>query len=116
MLSVLGPNSGYTVKYIPSPSGAPSGFALGNSFRQRVYLTLYPPFRPSTDTVCMMQFEWRSLHGSVCIVQCAWFSVHCAKSPVQNASALCVVHFALGIVHGAVCMMQCAQQSLYSAL
>ena len=35
-MSVLGLDSGYTVKYNPLPSGAPSGFALGNSFRQRV--------------------------------------------------------------------------------
>ena len=35
ILSVLGLDSGYTVKYTPLPSGVPSGFALGNSFRQR---------------------------------------------------------------------------------
>ena len=29
-------NSGYTVKYNPLPWGVPSGFAHGNSFRQRV--------------------------------------------------------------------------------
>ena len=34
-MSVLGLNSGYTVKYTPLPSGVPWGFALGNSFRQR---------------------------------------------------------------------------------
>ena len=33
---VLGLDSGYMVKYNPLPSGAPSGFALGNFFRQRV--------------------------------------------------------------------------------
>ena len=32
--------SGYTVKNNPSPSGVPSGFALGNSFRQRVIFDL----------------------------------------------------------------------------
>ena len=34
-MSVLGLDSRYTVKYNSSPSGVPSGFALGNSFRQR---------------------------------------------------------------------------------
>ena len=37
-MSVLGLNSGYTVKYNPLVSGVPSGFALGNSFRQTVIL------------------------------------------------------------------------------
>ena len=35
-MSVLGLDSGYTIKYNPLPSGVPLGFALGNSFRQRV--------------------------------------------------------------------------------
>ena len=35
-MSVLGLDLGFTVKYNPLPSGVPSGFALGNSFRQRV--------------------------------------------------------------------------------
>ena len=35
-MSVLGLDSGYTVKYNPLPSGVPSGFALGNSFSQNV--------------------------------------------------------------------------------
>ena len=35
-VSVFGRDKGYTVKYSPLPSGVPSGFALGNSFRQRV--------------------------------------------------------------------------------
>ena len=34
-MSVLGLDLGYTVKYNPLPSGAPFGFAFGNSFRQR---------------------------------------------------------------------------------
>ena len=51
-MSVLGLNSGYTVRYNPLPSGVPSGFALGNSFRQLgLYLTVYPLSRPNTDTV-----------------------------------------------------------------
>ena len=33
-MSVLGLDSGYTVKNTPMPSGVPLGFALGNSFRQ----------------------------------------------------------------------------------
>ena len=35
-MAVLGLDLGYTVKYNPLPSGVPSGFALGNSLRQRV--------------------------------------------------------------------------------
>ena len=34
-MSVLGLDSGYTVKYTPPPSGVPSGYPLGNSFRRR---------------------------------------------------------------------------------
>ena len=45
-MSVIGLDSGYTVKYNHLPSGVPSGFALGNSFRQR------DRPRPNTDTVC----------------------------------------------------------------
>ena len=36
IMSVLGLNSGYTVKYNPLSSGVPLGFALGHSFRQMV--------------------------------------------------------------------------------
>ena len=50
-MSVLGLDLGYAVKYNPLPLGVPLGFALGNSFRQRVYLTIYPSSRPNTDTV-----------------------------------------------------------------
>ena len=46
-MSVLGLDSGYMVKYNPLPSGVPSGFALGNSFKHRVY----PLSRLNTDTV-----------------------------------------------------------------
>ena len=35
-MSLLGLDSGYTVKYNPLPSGVPLGFALRNSFRRRV--------------------------------------------------------------------------------
>ena len=48
-MSVLGLDAGYMVKY--NPSGVPSGFALKNSFRQRVILIVYPWSRPDTDTV-----------------------------------------------------------------
>ena len=52
-MSVLGLDSRYMVKYTLSPSGVPSGFALGNSFRPRqgVYLTEYPWSQPNTDTI-----------------------------------------------------------------
>ena len=39
-MSVLGLDSGYTVKYNPLPSG------------KGLYLTVYPLSRPNTDTVC----------------------------------------------------------------
>ena len=44
IMSVLGLNSGYTVKYnpLPLPSGTPSGKGL--------YLTVYPELSPNTDT------------------------------------------------------------------
>ena len=42
-MSVLGIDSGYTVKYNPLPSGTPSGKGL--------YLTVYPSSRPNMDTV-----------------------------------------------------------------
>ena len=50
-MSVLGLDLGYMVKYNPFPPRVPSGLALGNSFRQGLYLTVYPSSRPNTDTV-----------------------------------------------------------------
>ena len=76
-MSVLGLDSGYTVKYNPLPSGVPSGFAIGNSFRQKVifdrislclkefpkakpkgtpegkgvYLTVYPESSPNMGSI-----------------------------------------------------------------
>ena len=47
IMSVLGPNSGYTVKYTPPPSGVPS---VGG-----VFLTVYPSSCPNTDTVNLIQ-------------------------------------------------------------
>ena len=38
---------GYTVKYTPSPSGVPSGTPEGKG----VCLTVYPLYRPNTDTI-----------------------------------------------------------------
>ena len=49
-MSVLGLNSGYTVKYNPLLSGTPSGKGL--------YWTVYPLSRPNTDTV------WTHLNGA----------------------------------------------------
>ena len=51
ILSVLGLNSGYTVKYTPSPSGVPWASPLGTPSCKGVYLTEYLSFRPNTDTV-----------------------------------------------------------------
>ena len=46
-MSILGLDSGYTVKYNPLPSGVPSGTPSGKG----LYLTVYPSSRPNTDTV-----------------------------------------------------------------
>ena len=46
-MSVLGLDSGYTVKYNPLPSGVPSGTPSGKG----LYLTVYPSSRPNTDTL-----------------------------------------------------------------
>ena len=46
-MSVLGLDSGYTVKYTPPTLGVPSGTPSGGG----VYLTIYPSSRPNTDTV-----------------------------------------------------------------
>ena len=43
-MSVLGLNSGYTVKYNPLPSG------------KGLYLTVYPSSRPNTDTVYFLAY------------------------------------------------------------
>ena len=44
-MSVLGLDSGYTVKYTPPPSGG------------GVYLTVHPSSRPNTDTVYYIQLK-----------------------------------------------------------
>ena len=46
-MSVLGLDSGCTVKYNPLPSGVPLGTPSGKG----LYLTVYPSSRPNTDTV-----------------------------------------------------------------
>ena len=46
-MSVLGVDSGYTVKYTPPPSGTPSGGG--------VYFTVYPSSCPNTDTIYQIQ-------------------------------------------------------------
>ena len=46
-MSVLGLDSGYTVKYTSPPSGVPSGTPSDGG----VYLTVYPSSRPNTDTI-----------------------------------------------------------------
>ena len=46
-MSVLGRDSGFTVKYDPSPSGVPLGTPSGKG----LYLIIYPELRPYTDTV-----------------------------------------------------------------
>ena len=62
-MSVLGLDSGYTVKYTPRPSGTPSG--------KGVYLTVYPLSRPNTDTVYKGYMSQRTLPLSlspICLV------------------------------------------------
>ena len=56
IMSVLGINSGYTVKYNPLPADVPLGFVLGTPSGKGLYLTVYPLSRPNTDTVK----SWRS--------------------------------------------------------
>ena len=46
MMSVLGLDSGCTVKYNFLPSGVPSGTPSGKG----LYLAVYPLFCPNTDT------------------------------------------------------------------
>ena len=51
MMSILGLDSGYTVKYNPLPSGDPSGTPSGKG----LYLTFYPSSHSNTDT----EDKWR---------------------------------------------------------
>ena len=51
ILSVLGLDSGYTVKYTHSPSGVPSALPSGTPSGEGVYLTVYPSSCPNMDTV-----------------------------------------------------------------
>ena len=53
-MSVLGLNSGYTIKYNPLPSGVPSGLALRTVSGKGLYLTVYPSSCPNTDTVLVV--------------------------------------------------------------
>ena len=49
-MAVLGLDSGCTVKNNPLASGAPSGFALGNTFRKRVIFDRISLVLPNMDT------------------------------------------------------------------
>ena len=55
IVSVLGREEGYTVKYTPSPEGVPEGEAQGNSEGEGVYLTVYPKLSPNTDSISFKQ-------------------------------------------------------------
>ena len=84
VLSVLGLNTGYTVKYTPLPSGVPLGLALGNSFRQRVYLTLYPSSCPNTATVL---YNVVQQHRVQCILfKNTLFSCFSCIIPIENGN------------------------------
>ena len=50
-MSVLGLDSGYTVKYNPLPSGDPWPSPSGTPSGKGLYLTVYPSSCPNTDTV-----------------------------------------------------------------
>ena len=54
-MSVLGLDSGYTVKYNPLPSG------------KGLYLTEYASSRPNTDTLCVSFVMFFLTHTLVCI-------------------------------------------------
>ena len=74
-VSVLGQEEGYTVKYNPLPEGVPKGEAQGNSWKQRVYLTVYPESSPNTD------MDWR-----------VWFQYFIVKNDIMiNTYLYCVL-------------------------
>ena len=62
-MSLLGLDSGHTVKYNPLPSGVPSGFALplGTPLGKGLYLTVYPTSRPNTDTISLTHLTLRNI-------------------------------------------------------
>ena len=66
-MSVLGLDSGYTVKYTPPPSGVPFASPSGTPSDRGVYLAIYPSSRPNTDTVytqlCTGCAEWLNIEG-----------------------------------------------------
>ena len=75
LLSVLGLNLGCTIKYSPLPSGVPSGFSLGNSIRQRLYLTVYSKSCYNTHAIyffVMLEINYRLLLNR--LVQPKWYS------------------------------------------
>ena len=51
IVSVLGRDEGYTVKYNPLPEGVPEGEARANSWSKGLYLTVHPELGPNTDIV-----------------------------------------------------------------
>ena len=61
ILSVLGLDSGYTVKYSPPPLGVPSGFALGNS--------LWPTAIVYRISLVSSQYEYSTNHVGKCTEQ-----------------------------------------------
>ena len=55
IVSVLGREEGYTVKYTPLPEGVPKGEAQGYSEGKGVYLTVYPELSPNRDSISFKQ-------------------------------------------------------------
>ena len=50
-VSVLGLNSGYTVKYNPLPEGVPEGETEGTPQGKGLYVNIYPELSPNTDII-----------------------------------------------------------------
>ena len=55
IVSVLGSEEGYTIKYIPSPEGVSKGKVQQTSEGKGVYLTVYPESSPNTDSISYQQ-------------------------------------------------------------
>ena len=53
IVSVLGRDKGYTVKYNPLPEGVPEGKAEGTPEGKGLCLTVYPDLSPNTDIISL---------------------------------------------------------------
>ena len=78
ILSVLGLDSEYTVKYSPSPFGVLSGKGL--------YLIVYPSSRPNTDTVSESLNVINLLHLDLDSLTCPLASLEFRKNQSNQVS------------------------------